>query len=456
MKEIALTVTTSEKDVSGRELLQNLMPVKSTGGKYPFKLVSTPGKTLFSELPTSPVLGMHKANNRGFAATATRLYELAEDGTYTERGTWALVGRVSMAFNGTHLVAVDGSTGWVYNVSTDTLSQITDPAFYPSDKVSFQDGFFVFNRTGTGQYFISDLYSTDLDALNFATAEGNPDFLVSHIADHNEIFLFGTDSTEVIYTSGGGDFPFDKNRSAYVEKGCAAKHTVAKANNSVYFVGSDLMVYEMRGYVPQRISTDAIEADLQDTPLDSTFGYTYHERGQIFYVLTIPPLLKTWVFETTTRTWHQRKSNTQGRDISNCVMFFGNKTLVGDWQNGNIYHLSRQFNSELTQPIIRRLRLPTITSGRRYVTVSALEFDMKRGVGTISGDDANPVAWLRYSKDGGNTWSVHPDYPSLGRLGEHFVRIRFDRLGTSREFDFELNISHSVDVEIGGAYIDAA
>lgn len=460
MKPIALTVTSGEQDVSGRELLFNLMPVKSTGGKYPFKLVSVPGKALFATLPTGPALAMfkEKATGRGFAATATNLYELAADATITDHGAWTLSGRVSMDSNGTTLTAVDGAVGWVFTLASDTLGQITDPDFYPSDRVAFLDGFFVFNRAATGQYFISSLYGTDFDALDFATAEGAPDNIVTLIADHREIFLLGTDSTEAIY-SAGGEFPFARNPSAFVEKGCAAKYSVAKANNSVYFVGSDLIVYEMRGYTPQRISNDAIEKDLQDTPLDDTYAYTYHEQGQIFYVLTIPTRLKTWVFESQTRTWHQRssyQSGAQGQDIGSTSMFFANETLVSDWLNGNIYHLSRSHSSEQSQPIVRRVRLPTVTNARGLFTLSAVEFDMKRGVGKAAGDDTDPVAWLRYSRDGGNTWHTHPDQPSLGKIGEFYKRIRFARLGRGREFDLELNISHSVDVEIGGAFVDAA
>lgn len=460
MKPVALTVTTGEKDISGRELLFNLIPVKSTGGKYPFKLVSAPGKSVFTTLPTGPVLGMikEKATGRGFAATATNLYELSPDGTATDRGSWTLTGRASMATNGVVIAIVDGSTGWIFTLATNTLAQITDPDFYPSDRVQFLDGFFVFNRTGTGQYFISSLYGTDFDALDFATAEGDPDNIATIIADHREIFLLGTDSTEAIYNA-GGEFPFARNPAVFVEKGCAAKYTTAKANNSVYFVGSDLIVYEMRGYTPDRISTDAIEQDLQDTPLDDAFAYTYHEQGQIFYVLTMPTRLRTWVFETQSRTWHQRSSyqdGAQGRDVSNTVMFWQNKTLVSDWQNNNIYHLSRSYHRELSQPIVRRVRLPTITNARRFFTLSAVEFDMKRGVGKVSGSDSDPLCWLRYSRDGGNTWINHPDQPSLGKLGEFYKRIRFDRLGRGREFDLELNISHGVDVEIGGAFVDAS
>lgn len=450
-QQLALAVTTSDKDVSGREKLINLMPVKSSGGKYPFKLVATPGKLLFASLPTFPVIGLFNANGRAFAATPSNLYEIASSGSYTDRGLWTMSNRVSFAYNGTNLVMVDGVVGWVFNTSTNTLTQITDPDFYPSSTVAYQDGYFVFPRDGTGQYFFSSLLGTDFDALDFKTAEANPDNLVTLISDHRELFLFGTDTTEVAYTT-ASEGVFQRNESAFVEKGCAAKYSVAKMNNSVYFVGNDLIVYEMRGYTPVRISSHQIEVDLQDITLDECFAYTYHEEGQLFYVLTIPPRMKTWVFEALTRTWHQRKTESSGRDLSNCSMFFANKTIVGDFQSGNLYILSRSYYGEAGQHFVKTVALPAITNNREYMSISSLEFDVKRAVGLPTGADQDPKAWLRYSKDGGRTWKTHPTLASLGELGEYFTRVKFNRFGRSREFDFELNVSASVEVEIGGAF----
>ncbi|MCV5997943.1 hypothetical protein, partial [Enterococcus faecalis] len=77
------------------------------------------------------------------------------------------------------------------------------------------------------------------------TAEGQPDPLVAILSDHREIFLFGTETIEVWYNSGASDFPFERNQGAFIEKGCGARYSVAKQNNTVYFIGSDLMVYQM-------------------------------------------------------------------------------------------------------------------------------------------------------------------------------------------------------------------
>lgn len=452
--EIRLASTAGDNDVSGRERMVNLFPVRSSGGKYPFKLVSAPGRSIFATLPTFPVLGLLETETRSFAATPSGLYEISATGTVTSRGSWAMSGRVKMAFNGTHLAAVDGNAGWVFNLNTNTLGQITDPDFYPADTVIYYDGYFLFNRSGTGQYFWSDLLSTDLEALSIATAEAEPDNIITGINDHREVFWMGGRTTEVIYNVGTPDNPFQRNNSAYVEKGCAAKYTVAKMNNSVYFVGHDLIVYEMRGYTPVAISTERVHKDLQNIPLDDTYAYAYHENGQLFYVLTIAARQKTWVFEAMTRTWHERSSTGAGQDIGNDSMFFDNKTLVGDYRNGNIYHQSLEYFSDASQPIIRTVTLPTIRSGTKYFSIRSIEFDMARGVGTSTGDGSNPRAWIRISKDQGKTWHTHPDIISIGQIGEYSTRVRWKKLGRAREFDIELNISDPVKVEIGGAFIN--
>jgi hypothetical protein len=53
---------------------------------------------------------------------------------------------------------------------------------------------------------------------------------------------------------------------------------------------------------------------------------------------------------------------------------------------------------------------------------------------------STPQVVLRFSDDGGHTWS-NEKYSTLGRVGEYLKRVIFRRLGTSRDRVYELTYS---------------
>lgn len=453
-REIPLAANTSEQDISGNELLVNVYPRASTGGKYPFNLINTPGLAFFCELPTFPVLGLHNNKDRVFAVTPSKMYEVFKNGTFKELGNVDLVGRVSMEDNGIQVVVVDGFNGFYYDAREDEVKQITDDAFYPASTVTYQDGYFLFERKDTGQFFISELLDVSFDPLDFATAEGQPDNLVAILSDHREIFLFGTETIEVWYNSGASDFPFERNQGAFVEKGCGARYSVAKQNNTVYFIGSDLMVYQMTGYTPVRISTHAVEKTLKGVDLSDAFAYTYQDEGHLFYVLTIPNRDITWCYDISTGAWHIRQSYQFGRHQSNNAIFFDSKTLVGDFQNGRIYQMAGNIYTDDGQPVIREFVLPTLNNGREFLTVDSLEFDMGTGVGLIQGQGDNPELRVYFSKDSGKTYSESFKRGRIGRVGEYLTRAKVNRFGAARQFTFKVEISDPIPIDIGGAWVE--
>lgn len=454
-RQIPLTSTTKEGDIAGHDILINVYPSKSEpNSKYPFKLINTPGLELFLELPTFPVMAQHKVKGRRFAVTPTKFYETFDDGSFVELGDVDLSGaRAVMEDNGLQVVVVDGVKGYYLELSTGTVSQITDAAFYPARTVTFQDGYFIFERADTGQFFISDLLSVTFDPLKFATAEGQPDNLLAVISDHRELFLFGVDTVEVWFNSGAADFPFERNQGAFIEKGCAAPYTIAKQDETVFFVGSDLLIYRMSGYTPIRVSNEAVEQTLEGADLSDAFAYAYQNRGHLFYVLTIPSINLTWALDISTGSWHQMRSYKFERHYSNNVLFVNQKTLVGDFQNGRIYQMTTGHLLDDGEPIIREFVLPTISNGREHLTIDSLEIDMKTGVGLTDGIWKDPVAQCRVSKDGAENWTNWKE-AKLGKKGKTLTRLKYNRFGDGRQFDFHIRISAPVEIDIGGAWVE--
>ncbi|ABV74294.1 hypothetical protein BA3_0009 [Thalassomonas phage BA3] len=453
-RQIPLVATTAEGDVSGQEILVNVYPRKSDGGKYPFTLRHTPGLAFFCELPTFPVMAMHQNGSRAFAVTPRDMYEISKDGTYKRLGSVDFKGRVVMEDNGKQIVMVDGEKGYYYDSETEIVQEIKAEGFYPASTVTYQDGYFIFDRKGTGQFFISELLDVAFDPLDFATAEGQPDPLLAVLSDHREVFMFGQETIEVWYNSGAADFPFERNQGAFIEKGIGAPYSVAKTNNTVYFIGSDLMIYQITGYTPVRISTHAVEQTLKGVNLSDAFAYTYQSEGHLFYVLTIPGKNLTWCYDISSGSWHVRQSYQFDRHVSNNSIYFDQKTLVGDFQNGRIYIMADNYYTDDGDPVVREFILPVVNNGREFLTVDSLELDLSSGVGLTVGQGSDPELRVYFSKDNGNEYSQNFKVGKIGRKGEFLTRAKVNRFGCARQFTFKVEISDPIPVDIGGAWVE--
>jgi hypothetical protein len=446
----------------------NLYPEASESGPGPSKgpaaLIGTPGLALWSTLAGGGVRGLLRFSaSLAIAVVGSNVYTVTTAGVGTLIGTVAGgSGPVSMASNGTVVMLVTGSSGYVVTPSASTVTAITDSDFTGADVVYFLDGYFVFNKPGTGQFQITQLYGTAIDGLDFATAEGSPDLLVSLIVDHRELWLLGENSVEIYFNSGNNDFPFERVNGAFIEMGCAAKSSAAKLDNSVFWLTADDrgqgIVVRAVGYQPQRVSTHAIEfAIARYSRIDDAVAYTYQQEGHSFYVLTFPTANATWVYDASTNLWHERAwrdpaDGTLGRHRSQVHMAFADSNIVGDWETGKLYRLDLDTFTDDGSPIARIRSCPHLSSDLKWQFFTALQIDMETGVGLDSGQGSDPQAMLQYSDDGGFTWSNEVWAP-MGKLGERKRRVRWRRLGKSRDRVFKVTITDPVKVVIVGASI---
>jgi hypothetical protein len=370
-----------------------------------------------------------------------------------------------MADNGTQLFIAANPQGYIYNSSTDAFQQITDPDFPGAGTVGYIDGYFVFNEPGTQKIWVTSLLDgTAVDPLEFASAEGNPDNVVAVFVDHREVWVFGTNSTEVWYDAGLLDFPLTRIQGAFNELGCAAPYSVAKMDNQVYWLGKDArgqgIVYRAAGYIGQRVSTHAIEWQMQEyADISDATGYTYQQDGHSFYVLNFPTANTTWVYDVATGAWHERASFVNGefnRHRASSQMFFNATTVVGDYQNGKIYEfdLNEYSDDGSPQKWLRSWRaLPTGANNLARTIQHSMQLDCETGVGLNNGQGENPQVMLRWSDDGGHTWS-NEHWKSMGRIGRSGYRTIWRRLGATlkiRDRVYEASGTDPVRIYIMGA-----
>jgi hypothetical protein len=476
----------------------NLFPeIVPEAGKEPAFLNRAPGLRLLTTAGDGPVRGLWTYGGVAYIVSGDKLYSMAGFGTPVVIGTVSGTGPVSMVDNGTQLFIACGGPSYIYNNSTGDFGPITDPDFPGALTVGYLDGYFVFIEPNSQKVWVTTLLDgTSIDPLDFASAEGSPDNLVSMIVDHREAWLFGTNSVEVYYDAGNADFPLQRIQGAYNEIGCAATFSVAKLDNGLFWLGADArgqgIVYRSQGYSGQRISTHAIEyAIAQYGNISDAIAYTYQQEGHSFYVLTFPSANATWVYDVSTQAWHERAGFDNGsftRHRSNCQMTYNSEVVVGDYENGNLYafDLDVYADNGNVQKWLRSWRaLATGQNNLKRTAHHSLQLDCESGVGlsgsdytdptylitesgffitTESGDflisyegsetvGVDPKAMLRWSDDGGHTWS-NEHWSPLGKIGVYQQRVFWRRLGMTlklRDRVYEVSGTDPVKIAIMGA-----
>lgn len=364
-----------------------------------------------------------------------------------------------------------GLTVTITTVAANTLTQVEDEVFQGATTCGFIDGYIVFNQPNTQIFWITNLYSTVINPLGFASAEGNPDNLLSLLVDHREIWLFGDTSTEVWYDSGNANFPFSFIQGAYISHGIVAPFSAVRLDNTTFWLGNDEfgsgIVWRANGYAPVRISTYAIEQAIQRYPtITDAIAWTYQQDGHSFYVLNFPSGNATWVFDAATGLWHEWAylgtlagndgTLNRARPITHSFAF--GKHVVGDWQTGYLYQMSPLFFDDDTREVQRIRRAPFIDNSLKRIFFHQFELDLEIGQGNAGNPSipppVDPQISLRWSDDGGYTWSNYVTI-SMGLSGQYRKRVIWRRLGQTRSRVFEVSTGQlGIGLSLYNAYLE--
>lgn len=440
-------------EVNAQECINLFLEGDPAEGKASAALYGTPGMTRFTTLNVGKeVRALYACGLHLYAVCGSGFYKVTKAGVVTLIGTInSSSGPVSMEDNGSQIMLADGADGWIYTLDTSTLVQITDADFPGAGTVDYLDGYFIFNKPDSAQFFITSLYDgTIVDGLDFASAESSPDKLVSLIVDHRELYLLGEKTVEVWYNSGDSSFPFDRNNNAQVEIGLAAANSVVSMDNTIVFLSDRGTVIRLSGYSPQIISTRAIEYQISKEDISSARAFSYTHEGHNFYVLTFPAG-RTWVYDAATGAWHSRKSFGTPRWRANCHAVFDGRHIVGDFSTGRLYVLDMDVYTEDGMPIERIRVSQPIHAEEKTLFMSELEIDFDGGMGPLTGQGAAPQACLQWSDNGGRSWSQEL-WTNIGSQGAYGAQAIWRRLGSFRHRIFKLTVTDPVPVIIIGAY----
>lgn len=431
--------------------------VEGPGEDPAFTLTQAPGLTLKVDTG-STIRGSYATDTRRFIVAGLSLYERDTGATLTLRGTLDATGEanyVAMKHGRDQLVLVDGPNGYVLNLSSNSFGQITDTDWRGSNWVDEIDGYFVFTEPDTDQFYLSQIDdASSLDALDFSSADAQPDNIVTHRVVKRELFIFGTRSTEVWIDAGGADFPLARYNSTPIDIGCVGVRAVIRAADALVFVGAtdrgQGIVYMMQGHQPRRISNRAIEELLaQSTDLSECTMWAYQVDGAEFVGINAPGLDTTLVWDAAADQWHERAELSAGEliplRVTDVTSFDGQHYATGDDTD---YVFDTDVNT-YSGDIMPRIRTWPHMKNQSSESMNFRSLELA----CTTGHGGNVT--LEVSNDGGYTFGA-PLQRSLGVDGRRMQRVRWNFLGASRDRVFRLKCSDDVRFNVQSANVDAS
>lgn len=348
----------------------------------------------------------------------------------------------------------------------------------PVDGVSggFLDGYGIVNRVPVPgdphdpgrQFAISDINDfTRWNPFDFGVKEGASDYISSILCDHEELWLFGHETSECWTNTGAADFPFQRQPGAFIHEGIVAPFACCSVGLSVCGLAGGAngatIAFRLQGLQPQRISTHAQENEWTKIRVNDAVSYGYSEGGHTFWVVNFWQAQRTWVYDLTTGLWHERAAwDTAAQAFRQYQPWFHafiaewgpaeGKHIVGDPVTGKLYEMSTAYTDDDGANIQYLRAFPHIVNEDWNFYHHRFELYMETGV--------NPqmTVGLDWSDDRGHTFTTYPDLPSIkdsGAVGDVTKRVVWRRLGKGRNRIYRVGVQGKGLVALVDAYLEA-
>jgi hypothetical protein len=352
-----------------------------------------------------------------------------------------------------HDLVLTASAGAQAAVAFSISIGVAYTATYPvaASYGAFLDGYFiVINRTSPKQINISAYQDgTSWNPLDTGVKAGYPDNLAAILADHEELWMFGTETIEVWQDTGDANFPFQRNPGAFQPLGCVAPYSVARLAGGVAWLGGDprsrCRAYLAKGFIPDPISTPAVENAWRGYPtIADAVSFSYSEAGHDIWVVHFPSGNATWAYDVTEGLWHERGwwngSSGDNRQRQAFHAFVFDEHIVGDWENGNLYVQSLDTYTDNGTQIVRIRAASDISQpnlGWNFYSRFRLDAENSGALAPT----------FDYSIDGGHTFIDARTAGNSAASGE-YAYWEWRRLGRSRARTLRITITAAVKVAL--------
>lgn len=444
--------------------------LESPGATVRSALYPTPGVTEIGSVNAGPGRAHFEEDGQEWAVEGAGFYEIDKDGDLTLLGAVAIdENPATISSNGDtgELFITSGGNGYLYDKTTETFSTIA-ALDGKATMGAHLDGYFVALDADSSTFYISALLDgTTWDTgTQFAARSAASDPWKSMAVANRYLWLYGSATSEVWFNAGTSPFPFELHPAGLLPFGIAGAFTRAVCQGVVYWLASSGsgtgMVMRSSGFSPERISTIALELQIQQlSSLSGAYGDAYDELGHTFYLLTIPSAKMTWAYDAQTQLWCERGTwdETLGewgvwRPTWHALAFGCHRWL--DSASGAVYESGIDYYTDAGGGVIRRVRRgPTLSFENQRLFMSSFSLDLEPGLGTQTGQGANPQVMMRMSNDGGKTWGSEL-WRAAGAAGKYGQRVIWNRLGSARRRCIEVSVTDPIPWRVTSAYVEMA
>jgi hypothetical protein len=230
-----------------------------------------------------------------------------------------------------------------------TLAELVLPAGRVATTIDVLNNYLIVGCTD-GRFYWLEPGEATIQALNFANAESSSDGLVAVRRLIDELFMFGSSSTEIWQATGNLDAPFQKAGGRQFERGCLSRDTVQRFDNSLVWVGDDALVYTAQS-VATELSGESIAERLSlrnGLPTAWVFSSIRHK----FYCLRIPGQ-GTFGYDPSTQEWSQFETFGETLWRAHVGVQDGDIAYAGDFASGAVWRLDPLVSNDAGLPMRR-------------------------------------------------------------------------------------------------------
>lgn len=429
MPEIQLGTSSKKRQTQWMPVIRavNMLVEQSVTNRFNgIDHIQRPGEVLFADLGTDIIRGVFRQagtfDGDFIVVSGDDLYRVDDIGAETLVGAVPGSLRVSMAATASRVLIA--SDGVAYSSTGAVVTAVVMPDSRLVGSVAQLNGYFILPEEGSARFYWIEPGQTDPDGLSFATTESSPGDIVKVERVGDELWFFKEEGIEVWVPTGDADLPFQRVPGRNYDKGCRARDSVCRFDNSVAWVGNDGLVY--RGdQAPVRFSDHSLEEQIRKSDVDSLRAWSFPVDGHSLWCLTISD--GTYAYDASTQQWSEFQ--TYERMGWRCHVGDMGETFVvaGSDTDGKLYRLDPQVANDAGLPMVRR-----ITGGIGVVgqpqRINSL--DLYAYTGTAQDPNLYPKVRISLSYDLQN----YDDWfdVSMGRQGNYGETVRLNRLGVAR------------------------
>lgn len=422
----------------------NMFIEESPTEKSGFVLQSRPGlEDRGQNMGTTAVRGLFRRD----LVLGTSLFAVSDNVLLRDGGFAGFIdgdGPVSMAGYGNFLFVAAGGKLWGYNGSAVTAIAFPDNA--QVSRILIAGSRLVAIRKDTGQFYWTQPLGTTIDALDFATAENQPDRLLDMLFINGILLLFGSETVEYWPLGSDADLPFQVLQGQVIQKGIRATGCAVQIGSTFAWVTNENRVCLANEETV--ISNNGLQERIEKSA--SVSLWTFVLGGNEYIALRLDD--ETQIYNVQSKRWQEMRSHGYDNWVPQCYA----DDVFGSAYDGRTMRWSDDW-LDLGGVLERRIRAGMVIDSGGTTISNVIARTNVGQTPYLSGDYEEPTIEMRMSRDNGHNWLDWRER-GLGKRGQFRKEVVWRSCGMASRPSLlmEFRCTDPVDLRISDILVNEA